>query len=270
MYRKRLAIAGSRSALASYCLQGSSRPPARAAAAIRRRRLRRQRQRRDDRRRRFRRRHRFGGRRSAAQAFRLPGGSRAAPFYVTISGESNALTGYPFPPDNFSTDSYMPDGWEFQILEYIVVVDKITLWSNPNQSAHRPVAARFAGRAPRRPVRRRPPQGRQDRRPGRVPRAVDAHRRHREPERQRQRPRSTRPTDDLRLGLQHGAGDVRRVQRQSRTTARPPTSPRWCRRGYLGLLPPATWCGRGTTRAIRTRRARRPNAGAGGSRGSCR
>jgi hypothetical protein len=61
-----------------------------------------------------------------------PGGGA---FYVTISGESNALTGYPFPPDNFSTDSYMPDGWEFQILEYIVVVDKITLWSNPNQSA---------------------------------------------------------------------------------------------------------------------------------------
>ena len=55
-------------------------------------------------------------------------------FYVTISGESNALTGYPFPPDNFSADTYMPDGWEFQILEYIVVVDAITLWSDPDQS----------------------------------------------------------------------------------------------------------------------------------------
>ncbi len=71
-------------------------------------------------------------------------------FYVTISGESNALTGYPFPPDNFSSDTYMPDGWEFQILEYIVVVDKITLWSNPdmdptNQEQHGSQVAHLNG-----------------------------------------------------------------------------------------------------------------------------
>jgi hypothetical protein len=53
-------------------------------------------------------------------------------FYVTISGESNALTGYPFPPADFGTDTYMVDGWRFEIFEYIVVVDKVTLWNNPN------------------------------------------------------------------------------------------------------------------------------------------
>src|ERR1700743_2831615 len=81
-----------------------------------------------------------GGRHTApAGAALLPFSYPADPgpgaFYVTISGESNALTGYPFPPDNFSSDTYMPDGWEFQILEYIVVVDKIALWSNPDMSA---------------------------------------------------------------------------------------------------------------------------------------
>jgi len=52
--------------------------------------------------------------------------------YVTISGESNALTGYPFPP-NLGTDStYMVDGWSIHIDEYIVNVDNIVLWSNPD------------------------------------------------------------------------------------------------------------------------------------------
>jgi hypothetical protein len=59
-----------------------------------------------------------------------PGG-----IYVTISGESNAFTGYPFPPASFQADTYMFDGWEFQIEEYIVVVDQIVLWSDPNLSA---------------------------------------------------------------------------------------------------------------------------------------
>ena len=76
-----------------------------------------------------------GGDGGGLMPFSYPADPGGGAFYVTISGESNALTGYPFPPDNFSSDSYMPDGWEFQILEYLVVVDKITLWSNPNQSA---------------------------------------------------------------------------------------------------------------------------------------
>ena len=75
-----------------------------------------------------------GGEGGTLLTFAYPADPGAGAFYVTISGESNALTGYPFPPDNFSADTYMPDGWQFEILEYIVVVDKVTLWSNPDQS----------------------------------------------------------------------------------------------------------------------------------------
>jgi hypothetical protein len=59
----------------------------------------------------------------------------AGGIYVTISGESNALTGYPFPPGDFMQDTYMVDGWQFEIDAYIVVVDHIVLWSNPNESS---------------------------------------------------------------------------------------------------------------------------------------
>ena len=76
-----------------------------------------------------------GGDGGQLQPFAYPADPGPGAFYVTVSGESNALTGYPFPPDNFASDTYMPDGWEFQIFEYIVVVDKITLWSNPDMSS---------------------------------------------------------------------------------------------------------------------------------------
>jgi hypothetical protein len=74
----------------------------------------------------------------------------AGAFYVTLSGESNALTGYPFPPDSFSADTYMVDGWQFNIDAYIVIVDKITLWADPyfsitNQSLHGPQVAHLNG-----------------------------------------------------------------------------------------------------------------------------
>jgi len=70
--------------------------------------------------------------------------------YVTISGESNAITGYPFPPGSFTADTYMFDGWEFQIEAYIVVIDQIVLWSDPNlsgtnQSLHGPQIAHVDG-----------------------------------------------------------------------------------------------------------------------------
>ena len=84
------------------------------------------------------------------RAFAYPADPGPGAFYVTISGESNALTGYPFPPDNYTSDSYMPDGWQFEILEYIVIVDKVTLWSNPDQSTtdqsqHGPPVAHLDG-----------------------------------------------------------------------------------------------------------------------------
>jgi len=79
-----------------------------------------------------------------------PADPGAGGIYVTISGESNALTGYPFPPDNFTSDTYMFDGWEFQIEAYIVIVDKVALWADPNlsatnQSVHGPQVAHLDG-----------------------------------------------------------------------------------------------------------------------------
>ncbi len=74
----------------------------------------------------------------------------ACAVYVTISGESNALTGYPFPPGSWTNDTYMVDGWEFVIEEYIVNVDQITLSSTPDlsatdQSLHGPQVAHLNG-----------------------------------------------------------------------------------------------------------------------------
>jgi hypothetical protein len=82
--------------------------------------------------------------------FTYPQDPGAGAFYVTISGESNALTGYPFPPYDPSTDTFMPDGWQFEIQEYIVVVDDIVLWSDPDksttdQSQHGPQIAHLSG-----------------------------------------------------------------------------------------------------------------------------
>ncbi|MGH7439037.1 MAG: hypothetical protein ACRENE_25390, partial [Polyangiaceae bacterium] len=57
-----------------------------------------------------------------------PGG-----FVFTVSGEVNALTGYPFPPFDPSA-TWMVDGWSWRIDELIVVVDHITLWNDPNRS----------------------------------------------------------------------------------------------------------------------------------------
>jgi hypothetical protein len=73
----------------------------------------------------------------------------AGGFLITISGEVNALTGYPYPPFDPS-QTWMVDGWNWRIDKYIVVLDKITLWSNPNQSAtdqsqHGPAVAQANG-----------------------------------------------------------------------------------------------------------------------------
>jgi hypothetical protein len=57
-----------------------------------------------------------------------PGG-----FVFTASGEVNAISGYPYPPFDPS-QTWMVDGWNWKIEKYIVVVDHVTLWSNPNLS----------------------------------------------------------------------------------------------------------------------------------------
>jgi hypothetical protein len=69
---------------------------------------------------------------SCSNTMQCPGDPGANNVYVTISGESNAISGYPFPPGDWVNDTYFFDGWEFIITEYIVVVDNVVLWSNPN------------------------------------------------------------------------------------------------------------------------------------------
>jgi len=71
------------------------------------------------------------------RSFTSPGDPGANAVYVTVSGESNAVTGYPFPPSDFGNDTYMVDGWEFTIDEYIVNIDQVVLWSNPNKEPTR-------------------------------------------------------------------------------------------------------------------------------------
>ncbi len=74
------------------------------------------------------------------QPFSPPGDPGPGAFLVTISGESNAISGYPFPPsgNDFANSTFMVDGWEFDVFEYIAVVDKVTLWSDPDLSATDP------------------------------------------------------------------------------------------------------------------------------------
>jgi hypothetical protein len=67
------------------------------------------------------------------KSFVQPTDPGAGGFVITISGESNALVGYPYPPFDPSS-TWMVDGWNWRIDEYIVVVDHVLLWSNPNKS----------------------------------------------------------------------------------------------------------------------------------------
>jgi hypothetical protein len=73
----------------------------------------------------------------------------AGAFVFSISGEENAIAGYPYPPLDPSA-TWMVDGWSWKIEKYIVVVDHITLWSDPNaspsdQSQHGPRIAHLDG-----------------------------------------------------------------------------------------------------------------------------
>jgi len=66
--------------------------------------------------------------------FACPGDPGPNAFLFSISGEVNAISGYPYPPSDPS-QTWMVDGWNWKIEKYIVVVDHITLWTNPNESA---------------------------------------------------------------------------------------------------------------------------------------
>jgi hypothetical protein len=66
--------------------------------------------------------------------FAVPPDPGAGQVYVTVSGEANALRGYPFPPADWMRDTYFPDGWELLVEELLVVVGHATMWSNPNHN----------------------------------------------------------------------------------------------------------------------------------------
>jgi hypothetical protein len=73
----------------------------------------------------------------------------AGGFVFSISGEVNAISGYPYPPFD-PGQTWMVDGWNWKITKYIVVIDHVTLWSDPNkspsdQSQHGPQVAHVDG-----------------------------------------------------------------------------------------------------------------------------
>ena len=75
-----------------------------------------------------------------------PGGGAVL---VSASGEVLALTGFQFPPADPS-GTYMVDGWNVVLSEYITVLDHVVLWDNPNvvptdQSQHGAVVAHAEG-----------------------------------------------------------------------------------------------------------------------------
>jgi hypothetical protein len=68
------------------------------------------------------------------KTFTCPTDPGANAFLFSISGEVNAISGYPYPPFDPS-QTWMVDGWNWKIDKYIVVIDHITLWTNPNESS---------------------------------------------------------------------------------------------------------------------------------------
>jgi hypothetical protein len=84
------------------------------------------------------------------KTFTPPGDTGPDTFVFSVSGEANAVVGYAYPPYDLSTATYMVDGWNWKIDKYIVVIDHITLWSDPNksssdQSQHGPEVAHVDG-----------------------------------------------------------------------------------------------------------------------------
>jgi hypothetical protein len=68
----------------------------------------------------------------------------------SASGETLSLSGFKFPPNDPANDTYMVDGWNFVLKEYITVFAHVTLWDNPNmvptdQSQHGAVVAHVDG-----------------------------------------------------------------------------------------------------------------------------
>jgi hypothetical protein len=81
--------------------------------------------------------------------FTAPMDPGAVGVLFTASGEAPAVTGWAFPPQA-ADDTFMVDGWAFELKRFIAVIDNITLWSEPDlvpadQSMHGPMVAEVKG-----------------------------------------------------------------------------------------------------------------------------
>jgi hypothetical protein len=70
--------------------------------------------------------------------------------YVSASGETLSLVGFPFPPAPAPNNTFMVDGWNFELTAYITAITAITLWTDPdespgNQLLHGPEVAQLNG-----------------------------------------------------------------------------------------------------------------------------
>jgi hypothetical protein len=84
------------------------------------------------------------------KAFTPPCDPGAGGVLFSASGEVLSLSGFKFPPDDPANDTYLVDGWNFALTEYITVFDHVTLWDNPNvaptdQSQHGSAVAHVDG-----------------------------------------------------------------------------------------------------------------------------
>jgi hypothetical protein len=90
------------------------------------------------------------GKGHSLKSFCFPADPGPNAIYVSASGETLSLYGFPFPPLDPSSDTYMVDGWNFTLDAYITVFTAITLWEDPDlaptdQSQHGPEVAQLNG-----------------------------------------------------------------------------------------------------------------------------
>src|SRR5271170_3757138 len=60
-----------------------------------------------------------------------PADPGAGALLLTTSGETLAVTGFPFPPADVNA-TFMVDGWQFSLDRYLTVFEDVTLWDDPD------------------------------------------------------------------------------------------------------------------------------------------
>jgi hypothetical protein len=90
------------------------------------------------------------GKGHSLKSFCAPGDPGPGAIYISASGETLSLVGFEYPPAPPPDDTFMVDGWNFQLDAYITVFTAITVWTDPdespsNQSLHGPEVAEVNG-----------------------------------------------------------------------------------------------------------------------------